>query len=141
MAKGGRAELTVDYKEFTQKLDLLLHHVRNGTKKATRAMAFEILDKSLEQVPTDTMTLFDSAYVDEFGTKGNFGATIGYGGNGNPINPKTGRRASEYMIAVHEDLTAIHKDGKAKFLEDPIREYQKNFAARSASFIRKETGM
>jgi hypothetical protein len=50
-------------------------------------------------------------------------AIIGYGGNGNPINPKTGYPASSYMLAVHEDLLAFHPVGKAKFLEDPVRDY------------------
>jgi hypothetical protein len=29
----------------------------------------------------------------------------------------------DYAVIVHEDLEAIHPVGKAKFLEDPIRDY------------------
>jgi hypothetical protein len=32
------------------------------------------------------------------------------------------------MVVVHEDLDVYHPVGKAKFLEDPVREYaDKNF--------------
>ena len=51
---------------------------------------------------------------------------VGYGGNGDPVNPRTGRRASSYMVEVHEDLSVVHPTGKAKFLEDPVREYARD---------------
>jgi hypothetical protein len=52
-----------------------------------------------------------------------YAARVGYGGNGDPINPRTGKRASQYMVKLHEDLTTPHHNGKAKFLEDPVREF------------------
>lgn len=48
------------------------------------------------------------------------------GGHGvdNAINPKTGLPASAYAAIVHEDLSMPHPNGgKAKFLEDPVRDY------------------
>jgi hypothetical protein len=49
---------------------------------------------------------------------------VGYGGNGDPVNPRTGKRASSYMVDLHENMDTPHQNGKAKFLEDPVREYQ-----------------
>lgn len=51
----------------------------------------------------------------------------------NPINPKTGLPVSAYAGVVHEDLSMPHpRGGKAKFLEDPVREYGQAKFARVA---------
>lgn len=141
MARGGRAEFHIEYSKFNKSLEVLLSRVERGTKKATIQACEEILAESLRQVPRDTNTLASSAFYEIHGKYRNFTATIGYGGNGDPINPKTGRRASEYMVAVHEDLEAFHPVGKAKFLEDPVRMYQAKMAPNFAKAIREETGM
>lgn len=141
MARGGRAEFSIEYSEFARSLQVLLSKVERGTKKATRQACEEILAESLRQVPKDTNTLAKSAFYEIQGKYRNFTAIIGYGGNGDPINPKTGRAASDYMVVVHEDLQARHPVGKAKFLEDPVREYQHKMRQTYARAIRKETGM
>lgn len=141
MARGGRAEFSIEYSEFARSLQVLLSKVERGTKKATRQACEEILAESLRQVPKDTNTLAKSAFYVIQGKYRNFTAIIGYGGNGDPINPKTGRAASDYMVVVHEDLQARHPVGKAKFLEDPVREYQHKMLQTYARAIRKETGM
>lgn len=115
--------------KFDATCQIAIRNVFRGTKKATTAAAQEILGESMAQVPKETYTLLMSAYyevarrTDTAVTTWAYEAIIGYGGNGDPINPKTGRPASSYMLAVHEDLTATHLEGKAKFLEDPVREY------------------
>ena len=43
------------------------------------------------------------------------------------------------MVAVHEDLTAFHVTGKAKFLEDPVREYAANNFQRTVFKYAKES--
>ena len=49
------------------------------------------------------------------------------------INPKTGLPASAYAGRVHEDLDMPHKNGgKAKFLEDPVRNYAADNFTRTA---------
>ncbi|NLD21611.1 MAG: hypothetical protein GX664_03895 [Bacteroidales bacterium] len=141
MARGGRAAFNIEYSKFSKSLEVLLSKVERGTKKATRQACEEILAESLRQVPKDTNTLAKSAFYEIHGKYRNFTATIGYGGNGDPINPKTGRPASDYMVVVHEDLQAHHPVGKAKFLEDPVREYQRKMRQTYARAIRKETGM
>ena len=121
-----------ELQKFDATCQIAIQNVFKGTKKATTAAAQEILSESMAQVPKETYTLLMSAYYevarrsDAAPSTWSYEAIIGYGGNGDPINPKTGMPASSYMLAVHEDLSAIHVNGKAKFLEDPVREYAAN---------------
>ena len=118
-----------ELQRFDATCQIAIQNVFRGTKKATEAACQEILGESMAQVPKETYTLLMSAYYevsrrsDAALSTWAYEAIIGYGGNGDPINPKTGRPASSYMLAVHEDMTAMHLNGKAKFLEDPVREY------------------
>ena len=51
----------------------------------------------------------------------------------NNVNPKNGLQASTYAARVHEDLDMPHPNGgKAKFLEDPIRNWAAGKFARTA---------
>lgn len=110
--------------DFEANCNVAISKVGTGSKKALIAACNEILDMSLMQVPVDTSTLSQSAFYEITGHwLTGWNATLGYGGNGDPINPKTGKPASSYMLAVHEDLSAYHILGKAKYLEDPVREY------------------
>lgn len=110
--------------DFDAQCNVALSKLGNGSRKSLVAACNEILDASIAQVPVDTSTLMLSAYWEITGHwKTGWNAVLGYGGNGDPVNPKTGKRASSYMVTVHEDLSAYHPMGKAKFLEDPVREY------------------
>lgn len=52
------------------------------------------------------------------------GARITDAPRGGSVNPKTGLPASAYAAIVHEDLGIPHpRGGKAKFLEDPVRDF------------------
>lgn len=120
---------------FEARCEAAIRNLGRGTRKATVAACEEILGNSMAQVPKDTYTLLMSAFyevsrrTDTAASTWAYEAIIGYGGNGDPVNPKTGRRASSYMVKVHEDLSAVHPTGKAKFLEDPLREYaRENFS-------------
>lgn len=111
---------------FDRQCNVAISKLGNGSRKALVAACEEILDESMAQVPIDTSTLMLSAFWEISGYyKTGWDATVGYGGNGDPVNPKTGKPASSYMLAVHEDLGAYHPIGKAKFLEDPVRAYAK----------------
>ena len=121
--------------QFAANCEVAIRNVSNGTKKATVAACEEILGNSMAQVPKDTYTLLMSAFYevsrrdDTAASTYSYEAIVGYGGNGDPVNPNTGRRASSYMVKVHEDLSVQHPTGKAKFLEDPVREYaSENFS-------------
>lgn len=135
-----RVTFEFDYKSlnaFNIKCQAAIRNVSRGTKKATIEACEEILNASLEQVPKDTYTLAMSAFYTIARQAGTSDSTyqyeghVGYGGNGDPTNPKTGNRASDYMVAVHEDLSVYHRNGKAKFLEDPVREYGEEKFART----------
>lgn len=71
----------------------------------------------------------DEAYRDTKlnGAGGRYPKKVGLrAGHGvaNAINPKNGLPASAYAAVVHEDLDMPHpRGGKAKFLEDPVRNY------------------
>lgn len=111
-------------RDFDAQCNVAISKLGNGSRKALMAACEEILGESMAQVPQDTSTLLLSAFWEINGHwKTGWDAIIGYGGNGDPVNPKTGKPASSYMLAVHEDLSAVHPIGKAKFLEDPVREY------------------
>ena len=138
MARGGHITLTLDMKDFERYLQASLVKVERGTKKATIAACEDIKQRTLKQVPRDTETLAQTFFYEVEGRYRNFTATIGYGGPKDRPNPRTGQMASEYMLQVHEDLEAKHPIGKAKFLEDPLREYQMEFAGKSAVIIRNE---
>lgn len=123
-----------DLNKFEATCQASMRNLFAGTKKATIEGCKSILEESLNQVPSVTRTLANSAFYeverrsDTAASTWQYEGTVGYGGNGDPVNPKTGAPASSYMMAVHEDLSADHPVGKAKFLEDPVREYmQKNF--------------
>ena len=133
----GFAEFTFnrqDINTFAARCEFAIRNIGKGTKKATEAAAKEIMDESKRQVPKLTETLLASAFyevtrrTDTSATTWAYEALLGYGGNGDPINPLTGEPASSYMVVVHENLDVYHPIGKAKFLEDPVREYaDKNF--------------
>ena len=113
--------------EFYANCEAMVSKVGNGSREALVEACNVISEASLNQVPRDTETLALSQFWEVTGNyKTGWIANIGYGGNGDPVNPKTGKRASSYMLAVHEDLTAIHVHGKAKFLEDPIKDYARS---------------
>ena len=133
-----KARLDMNFDGFEASLRTAIDRVDRGTKKATINACEEILEESLKQVPRDTETLAKSGYIEIKGAYKNFTGEVGYGGNGDPINPKTGEPASSYALIVHEDLTAEHPVGKAKFLEDPVREYANKFKRNVVSVINEE---
>lgn len=107
----------------------IIQNVHNGVKWATELSCKIIFDESQFQVPKDTGTLAASGFyqidrrTELARSSYRYRGIIGYGGNGDPANPETGLCASAYARIVHEDLTLTHKNGKAKFLEDPLRDF------------------
>ena len=121
-----------DLNRLDSSLEAILTKIGKNTRKGTIEACRTISEESLAQVPRDTETLAHSQFWEVSGYyKTGWTAVIGYGGNGDPINPKNGLRASDYMLAVHEDLTQYHIIGKAKFLEDPVRDYAREHFPRT----------
>lgn len=110
--------------EFESRCNIAISKLGNGSRKALQVALEEIAENSLAQVPQDTSTLASSLFYEITGHyKTGWDGIIGYAGPYDPVNPKTGKPASSYVIAVHEDLSKHHPIGKAKFLEDPVRDY------------------
>ena len=120
--------------DYIADLDVVLYNVGRGTKKATEKALKSIRSDSDDQVPIDTHALINSSYYEVFRradtarTYYTYGGVVGYGhatGNSN-INPKSDEPVTSYMLKVHEDLTATHTRGHAKFLERAFDNYAKN---------------
>lgn len=139
----GTFDISFDKKsinDFDAKCTVAISKLGNGSRKALVAACEEILGESMAQVPQDTSTLLMSAFWEINGHwKTGWDAVIGYGGNGDPVNPKTGKPASSYMVVVHEDLSTHHIIGKAKYLEDPVREYAREKFPRTVFKYAKES--
>ena len=126
-------------RKFANTCEAVIRNVGRASKSATEQACREILEASLAQVPRDTNTLAStgfyevqrrtvrSGYVYE-GVVGYAGEAL-HGAGHDSVNPRTGALASSYAMIVHEDLSAHHPTGKAKFLEDPARAYgERNFS-------------
>lgn len=117
-----RVTMDINFSKFHKKCEATISKVARSTYAATEEACEDIMEESLRQVPRDTETLANSAFYEIQKTKDyGYEAILGYGGSA--INPKTGVPVMDYAVAVHEDLEAVHPIGKAKFLEDPIRDY------------------
>lgn len=81
----------------------------------------EIRRESQLQVPESTGALKSSFFINEVTRDDKMGVRVGYGGVNDKLNPKTGKLTSTYMIEVHENLQKVHLKGKAKYLEDPLK--------------------
>jgi len=128
---------------FAASCEAVIRNVGRATKAGTELACKEILEESLKQVPRDTGTLASTAFYDvqrRLATRNyTYEGTVGYAGmvgagaSHDKLNPKSRVNASSYAVQVHEDLTAEHPNGgKAKFLEDPVREYGNRHFSRVA---------
>lgn len=126
--------------DFHGKISTTITKVGWGTKKATKAACEDILDLSLQMVPRDTNTLASAASYRIGGHwRTGFYGEVGYCIDKDPVNPKTGKAASSYVLAVHEDLGATHPVGGAKFLENAVRQYSKeNFPRTVMKYVGEE---
>ena len=85
-----------------------------------------VMSKSLRQVPVDTGRLRNSAYVGRPNLTGNPFVRLGYG--------------TKYALAVHERTEVPHRVGKAKYLEDPMKEAMPGYVERVANRAKKLLG-
>ena len=108
--KQGAANLKAQYSKSIYKFE------RMPLQAAEKIMA-----RSIEMCPEDTGTLISTAYIKEL--KRGIVTTYEFGYTGDAVNPNTGIKASQYMVKVHEDLSAYHNKGSAKYLEKAVIEY------------------
>lgn len=153
-----RINFLIDRREidrFDAACTAMITNVGRGTKAATVEAVRTILADAQSQVPVETGTLANSIYGGSFrrrDVKGyTYGGIVGFGQPdstdnidwikepNDAINPRSGVKASMYATKVHEDLDAFHPNGgKAKFLEDPVRDYAAiNFARTAVSYWKR----
>lgn len=126
-------------RELERKLRRACEAAVQGGSEALHEYAKHIMGVSQEQVPTATGTLKASNFIDDPVREGDeVRVRLGYGGEADQQNPKTGQMASEYMVWVHENLDAEHPIGKAKFLEDPVMESIPELGAKVAMGVREK---
>lgn len=120
--------------KFASACEAVITNVGTATKAGTTVACQEILEESLKQVPRDTEALASTGFYDvsrRMATKRytyegvvGYAGMVGAGASRDKYNPKSRSMVSSYAMVVHEDLSAFHPGGgKAKFLEDPVREY------------------
>lgn len=98
--------------EMAQVLKQLSERAAPAMAKALTNEAERIMGEAKDLCPVDTGTLKASGHVQEPELIGErVSVTMGFGG-----------AASDYAIIVHEDLSAYHPVGQAKFLEQPLME-------------------
>ena len=134
-------------RKFAASCEAVIRNVDRGTKSATELACQDILEESLRQVPRDTGTLASTAFYEvtrRTALKGyiyqgviGYAGLVGAGAGRDAYNPVSRRYASEYAVRVHEDLSAEHPNGgKAKFLEDPVRQYAGRFKRVATTYWR-----
>ena len=80
------------------------------SEKGLMIAGFFIKRKSQQNVPVDTGALKASAFVENISIFGKPAAMIGY--------------TQSYAVFVHEIMTNYHKVGRAKYLENIVKENQ-----------------
>ena len=132
--------LNMTGKSFSSQLDIIQKKMLATSQKAVVKVGIELLDLAIQECPIDTGALRKSGLV-----KLN-GQIIAKGSKKNVIasyniNLQDGKFEVEvsfntpYALRQHEVLSYVHKVGKAKYLEDPL----KNNITRFMDIIINET--
>lgn len=120
--------LKVDTKAMTARLTEL---GQNAVKRSGAALYTEaqlIMTAAKRDVPVDTGALRSSGHVDQPAVTGDaVNVQLGFGGTG-----------AQYALYVHENLSAKHKSGKAKFLESNLQAAAGELTAKVAARIGSE---
>lgn len=124
MAVGNEIRFQVDarsLRSFKKKVDVAGRGVVGATKDGLIDFCEEVLLDATQLVPIDTGALATSAdYQIRGSSKKGYTARMGYGIlRRNPVNRRTGKRASDYAGIVHEQIRQ-HENGQAKFFEQAL---------------------
>ena len=111
----------------SKNLESKLVEVKLVLKDEIYRMGQHLRSESVKQCPVNTGRLRASATVTPVKEEGDtFYVEVGYG--------------TDYAIYVHERTELRHKVGKAKFLEDPLKENANNYKEWIRSAIRRVIG-
>lgn len=125
--------MSVEFPDMDRLTRAIIQSGKAGAMAAAKALrneGQEAFAESQMEVPVDTSALKQSGrLLPDTGVyqKGNeVSVVIGYGGT-----------ALDYAIYVHEDLTAHHPHGKAKYVEDPINRQRIGIESRIADKVER----
>lgn len=106
--------------ELRRNLEKITAALISSPEDALKEMAETLIEKTDPDVPVRSGSLRDSHFVGPVERHGSeYSIECGYG-RADVVNAK-GVATSAYAQKVHEDLTAIHPTGKAKYLEDQLK--------------------
>lgn len=109
--------LTIDVKALELSIDILARKVPVSSHSTVSKAGNAIYKESQLLVPVDTKALKRSGYHRTTTKQGSSTVKVGYSdAKSTRYNPKTGKATSEYATVVHEDTTANHPLGSARFL-------------------------
>jgi len=115
-----------DRQGIRRKLQKMMQDTPREVSKAVRMEAEIEATESKRRTPVDLGNLKASIHVEGPEISGNqISATIAAGGP-----------AAPYAVYVHEDLSAYHKVGQAKFIESTLKESAPFLPARIAKRLR-----
>ena len=129
-----------ELKEALAKLGRLQNGQLKAVSRALYGWAEEVMGDSKDNyVPIDTGALKSSGHVQKPKAEGgSVAVTLGYGG---PAGTGKGQKVDVgYAFIVHEDLSARHEVGQAKYLEVPLLAHQGEFEDALAAEAAKEIG-
>lgn len=137
-------KMKVEFKglrEYLRGLRARPDRIKQATKAALYQEAEELMTAAKRLTPVDEGNLRASGHVQlpvESAT--GVSVTLGFGGPAGAGNVGGEANTADvgYAVYVHEDLTARHPVGQAKYLEQPLTERREDFSERLAAKIRHE---
>lgn len=112
--------------DFFRNVEASFDDTLHALEGATFEKANTIMTDSKKLVPVDTGALKNSGFAENPVVSGKLVTVkIGFGGVAVP-----------YAIKVHEDLTAHHTVGQAKYLEEPLNEHKRTMEEDLARKVR-----
>lgn len=103
--------------------DKITARVKIGVQGQMHVIGNELMNASVAQVPVQSGFLRESCHVDV----GDMQVGVGYG--------------AAYALRQHEDLGYAHKNGKAKFLEDPFHAGVQGYVERIREAVESGCGL
>ena len=138
---GQSVRVSLDDRQLRDVLRKLGPRARASAGGALYREAQRIMARSRDEfVPVDLGVLKSTGRVAEpEDVAGAVVVVMGYGGPAGPgLRTRDGKEWVGYAVVVHEDLTARHEVGQAKYLERPALEAMGGMGARLAADMRKD---
>lgn len=128
-------------KSFKSKVGSLITAIGDEAEEQLTNFCVDVLTLSNDLVPIDTATLAESADFKVERSQQGYFAKMGYGVIKDPVNPRTGLRASAYAAEVHENYhftpaPGAIQNGQAKFFETALWQLTGDFFMSTGKALR-----